>query len=250
MKLHVAINLFNGEELLEANLRNLREQVDFVTVVWQAVSYAGHLACPELAPLLERLHEERLIDYLIFFEPNFSVRGEVNETKKRNLGLQWARQIGASHHLDCDVDEFYFPDQFAEAKRRIEEEGYDTTVCRIYEYHKAPIYRCRQSRPDLYAPFIHQVRAQSRYQIEYPFYPVRIDPTRRISPFEQFMCFDEGIITMEHFSLVRKDLYRCKVRDALNRRPNIGWRLDAVWNFVPQRYDVVDDVFGLGDWQA
>jgi hypothetical protein len=247
MRLHVAINLFNGEELLEANVRNLRRHARDITVLWQAVSYFGDPAEGGLVPLLDRLRRAGLIDHLIRFEPDLSIPGEVNETAKRNLGLDRARQLGATHHLDCDVDEFFIGEQLATAMRHVERRGLDTTACRIFEYHKTPRHRCREPRPDLFAPFIHRVGPDSRYTLECPLYPVRIDPTRRISPFRRFALLGEELVTMEHFSLVRHDLLRCKVRDALNRGPNLRWRLDAVARFDGRRYDIVDDTFGLGD---
>lgn len=245
MKLHVGINLFNGEEFLEAQLCNLREHADFITVVWQSVSFAGNAADPGLHSLLLRLRKQGYIDRLAHHEPDFSLRGEANETVKRNAGLAVAKSLGATHHMDRDVDEFFFSEQLAAAKRLIVLNGYDTTACRIYEYHKEPIYREKQVRPGLYAPLIHRIYPDSRYELEWPFYPVRIDPTRRITPFRNFHCFDETVICMEHFTLVRRDLDKCKLRDALNRRPNLEWRLNAVREFDPARYDKVENYFNI-----
>jgi len=41
MKLGISYNVFDGEELLESSIRQIRNQVDYVSVVYQKVSNFG-----------------------------------------------------------------------------------------------------------------------------------------------------------------------------------------------------------------
>ena len=62
MKLGVSYNIFDGEELLEGSIKQIRQHVDHISVVYQVVSNFGNPCNPELVPLLERLKSEGLVD--------------------------------------------------------------------------------------------------------------------------------------------------------------------------------------------
>ena len=67
MKLGVAYNIFDGEEMLPHSLRNLRPMVDFICVVYQTTSNFGN-ENPLLLEKLEMLQMEGLIDKLFAVE--------------------------------------------------------------------------------------------------------------------------------------------------------------------------------------
>ena len=54
MKLGVAYNIFDGEEMLPFSLKNLRPMVDFICVVYQTTSNFGN-ENPTLKKTLENL---------------------------------------------------------------------------------------------------------------------------------------------------------------------------------------------------
>jgi CRP-like cAMP-binding protein len=62
MKLGISYNLFDGEELLEGSIKQIRQHVDYVSVVYQTISNFGNTCSPELIRLLEKLKSEGLID--------------------------------------------------------------------------------------------------------------------------------------------------------------------------------------------
>ena len=55
MKLGVSYNIFDGEELLENSIKSIRENVDYISVVYQEVSNFGNPCDENLIPLLNDL---------------------------------------------------------------------------------------------------------------------------------------------------------------------------------------------------
>lgn len=66
----VSYSVFDGEELLEASLRNIRPHVDYINVIWQKESWYGAPANADLYPLLLKLKDAGLIDELIEYKVN------------------------------------------------------------------------------------------------------------------------------------------------------------------------------------
>jgi hypothetical protein len=85
MRLGVSYNIFDGEELLEGSIKQIRSHVDYVSVVFQTISNFGNQSNPELIPLLERLKSEGLIDELYHYNPKIDAGGHHNEMKKRTI---------------------------------------------------------------------------------------------------------------------------------------------------------------------
>lgn len=240
MRLHLSYNAFNGLEFLEANVRNMRPVVDVITVLWQKVSNYGNANTEGIEELVNSLLKRGLIDNAILYETDLSLPGPFNELKKRNLGLHTARVAGCTHHLDMDVDEFYFRDQVRQAKVYVEELDVQTSYCRIVEYHKGIKYQCKQLRKDLHAPFI--MKADSELMMR-AHAPVLLDPKRRAKPNDKFHIFGSDELLMHHYSLVRKD-FTGKLKDANNHRNNIE-RLKAVKHFDITKYNIVPNHFNI-----
>ena len=55
MILSASINLFDGEELLDAKLRALRSEIDHISIVYQTRSYVGNPCSPLLLEILDHL---------------------------------------------------------------------------------------------------------------------------------------------------------------------------------------------------
>ena len=122
--LGVAYNLFDGEELLEYSIKNIRKNVDFICVVWQKISNYGEKCNDGLEELLNRLASEGLVDKLYLYEPDIvNTNGEnasLKETRKRNIGLELCRENGCNYHMTIDADEFYIDEQFKFMKKEME----------------------------------------------------------------------------------------------------------------------------------
>lgn len=240
MRLHVSYNAFNGLEFLEPNIRNMRAVASRITVVWQELSNYGNPAKEDIARVIARLKHLGLIDHDIKYQPDRNLGGPWNELNKRNLGLAAARYFNCTHHLDMDVDEFYFQEQLRRAMVVVEAMDLDATYCRIVEYHKTIRHRCKEMRQELHAPFI--MKAGGR-MIMGAQVPVLLDPKRRVQPNKRNHVFPPEELLMHHYSLVRKD-YSGKFKDANNRRNNVK-RMQAVRRFDKRKYKLVDNYFKI-----
>ena len=69
MKLGVAYNVFDGEELLEKSLLSIRPCVDYVCIVYQTKSNFGKGCADGLVDLLNSLVEKQLVDDLVHYTP-------------------------------------------------------------------------------------------------------------------------------------------------------------------------------------
>lgn len=238
--MHVSYNAFNGLEFLEANIRNMRPVADVITLLWQKVSNYGNPDVEGIEALVDRLKQRGLINHAVLYDTDLSIGGPFNELQKRNLGLHTARDAGCTHHLDMDVDEFYFRQQVQQAKVFIEQHDIQASYCRIVEYHKQVNYRCKQLRKDLHAPFI--MKSDSELQMRAKA-PVLLDPKRRAKPNNRHNIFKPNELLMHHYTLVRKD-FTGKLKDANNHVTNVE-RLKALHRFDVKKYYVVPNHFNL-----
>lgn len=214
MRLGVAYNIFDGEELLGYSLKNMRELTDYIVLVYQEQSNFGKWN-RNLSPLLLQYQKEGLIDRCYKYTPTFqydsnkniiNTNGLNNEIEKRNIGLQLCKENKCTHFLNLDCDELYDPTQFQDAKKEIDEVGYDTSFCRMVTYYKQAdimVY----PHEDYYAPFIYRIKSNTKFSFDHwnNLYPCKIDPTRRISA-GYSRIYDEQELMMHHFAYVRKNM--------------------------------------------
>lgn len=240
VKLAAIYNVWDGEELLIPSMRSMQFGVDVFIIVYQRVSNFGEKYNP-----LENLDLSEFNHVLIEYTPTPN-NGFSNETAKRNMGLQAAKELNCTHFLHMDCDEFY--QYFAFSKDEYLQSGAEGSVAKIITYFKKPTLRLKQ-HDNYYVPFIHRLRTDTMAGAkEYPFY---VDPTRKINTDSVFLITD----SMHHFSYVRKDIER-KVRNSSARKnieksnllrdyydPNIGPG-SLVIDFH-QTLIEVDDIFGL-----
>lgn len=206
MKLGISYNVFDGEELLEGSIRSIRNQVDYVSVVYQDISNYGRKAAPSQLEVLNHLVKMGYINELYKFNPldDYKDYGEVNLVMKRSIGLDLARENGCTHYMSMDSDEFYVENQFAYMKKVVEEEGWDAAACKHCQYWKDSIYRFTIKEEE-YVSTIYEIKDSTRwtYYIDCP-YP--IDPMRKANN-RNYKAFGRGEVEMHHMSFVRKNLY-------------------------------------------
>lgn len=116
MKLGISYPVFEGEELLPFILKEIRNSVDFVSVVYQPKSYLGNPAHEDLEDNLLKIKE---IDFLVKYENDYSLKPRENEINVRNLGLDLSRKFGCTHHISADCDEFYELERLEYVKKKI-----------------------------------------------------------------------------------------------------------------------------------
>jgi hypothetical protein len=229
MKLAAIYNTFDGEELLEGSIKQIYDLVDGVIIVYQTQSNFGENYIQLLSTLLAiqyRWPKVRLIEYT----PDFTINGLTNEMLKRARGIDEAKELGCTHFLFLDNDEYYEPEQFSKAKLKIAVEGYDVTACRLYTYFKKPEYRLTPIE-NYWVPFICEIKENQKVGGKWFVY---CDPTRGVRPFDKSYKFEEDELMMHHYSYVRKDIAR-KLRNSSARGnfKNIGEMVSGFESWEP-----------------
>lgn len=205
MKLGAIYNVFDGEEFLQKSIENIRSSVDFIGVIFQSISNYGNPCSPFIGEFLSSMKSSGLIDYVFTVEPNFPALPEVNESRKRQAGLNLCRKQGCTHFICIDVDEFYDKNEFQTAKECIEKDGYDSSACSMYTYFKKPIYRLVPEE-NYFVPFIHKIKDNTFVGDFSNEYPVYVDRTRGVSGVNKFILFNKEELMMHHMSYVRKNI--------------------------------------------
>lgn len=210
MKLAAVYNVWGDQELLKHSIKHIRPLVDGVIVVYSTVSNFGEVD--------SQFDFEELTVYKKY-TPNIILKPSENEREKRNIGLDTAKELGFTHFIMMDADEFYLPKEFLKEKERIERDNLSGLVCRVKCYFAHP---CLTIGYDVtLVPFIHKITPELcfTWNTKYPFAfegprrDIRIDPTRQ-------MNIDGGVewseITMHHYSWIRDD-YQKKIRNSTAR---------------------------------
>jgi len=226
MRLGCSYNLFDGEELLEGSIKQIRNQVDYISVVYQTVSNFGNPCDSGLVPLLERLKSEGLIDELFEFSPKVNKGGHSNETQKRNIGLALSQGAGCTHHMSMDSDEYYLPSEFENLKKMIVDGDYDSSFCQMQTYYRSWEYSLNPAE-EYYVSLIFKIKPDSEYIIGYPA-PVLVDPTRRLSPSNKPLILKREEIQMHHGSYIRNNV-RVKLQNS-SASINFNKDIDRITN--------------------
>jgi hypothetical protein len=235
MRLGVSYNIFDGEELLEASISQIRPCVDHINIVYQLISNYGNQADKDLEKTLYRLKEKGLVESLYKYEPNLQKRGYYNERTKRTIGLSVARKAKCTHFLSMDADEFYVQSEFVKAKKFIMYQKIDASASFIHEYIKTP--ECRKIQHENYfVPFINRITPFSTCKNDKK-YPVYADASRKIRPWKRFWLFPHNELCMHHMSTIRKNLNTKYVNsthnDTKNYKNKISRSIEMIETFVP-----------------
>lgn len=202
--LGMTINAFDSTELLESSISEIRDQIDYVIVFYQKLSYWKNPVDPADMEEIHRLQKLGLIDELVEFKPDFTKPSREQETDKRNMGIRMLKEKGYSHVLNTDCDELYDKDQFIEAKKQINKEGWPITYWSYVNYYRDLehylVYPFRPFVPGIHSTFF-------TYTFNGPA-PGPTDPTRRIfNPMNiGTYLFPDETIRMIHCAWVRKNI--------------------------------------------
>lgn len=203
MKLGLSYNLFDGEELLKSSILSVRDNCDYINIIYQKVSNLGNPCSNNVLDLLNDLRKESLIDQAYLFEPDLSLPAGKNEIKKRNIGLKLAKQHGCSHFLSIDTDEFYDREQFRSAKEYIAKTKTEISACHFLNYIQEPIYQM-EDLSFYCVPFISKIKYFSKFRESNQF-PVLVDPSRKLNG-KRFKYFEPDELVMHHMTYVRTNL--------------------------------------------
>lgn len=127
------------------------------------------------------------------------MKGWENEMIKRRIGINRAKELGCTHFILMDCDEYYERDQFAKAIKFLDG---GSGVCRMHTYFKRPTLKLEHPE-NYFVPFIHRLNPDTQIgNNKYKFY---CDRTRVVNEHEVIQVPDD-ICMMHHFSWVRKDI--------------------------------------------
>ncbi len=203
MKLGISYNVFDGEELLEGSIKQIRSEVDYISVVYQTTSNFGQKCNDGLVPLLDRLKSEGLIDILHEYIPTLNTHPHHNEILKRNIGLELSKNGGCTHHMSMDCDEYYSIDQFKFLKQEIINNDFDSSYCQMKTYYKSWEYQIFPPE-EYFVSLIYKIKP-NEYFGHGKNCPVTTDPTRQISS-GKYRIFKREEIEMHHGSYIRNDI--------------------------------------------
>jgi hypothetical protein len=230
-KLGIAYNVFDGEELLEASIKSIREVASYIVIVYQTVSNFKETANPDLVPLLNRLKEQGLVDDLYLYEPRFDeIDNHYNEKRKRDIGLELVKRAGCDYFLSMDTDEFYHAEQIKNAMDFILDEKIECSAVNIVEYIKEPTNQLvngytfapieNKQEYNFYVPFIMKVYRFKEQRHSGVHFPCFVDPTRGLNNRERFYLFPKHVVAMHHMCTIRQDLARKYANSNLRKGDN------------------------------
>jgi hypothetical protein len=219
MKLGVAYNVFDGEELLKDSIRSIKPNVDYVAVVYQTVSNFGNPCHPKLEARLQHLVDIGLVDELYKYElKNFTDEEKValcspnsqeigghpssvsiqffHEIMKRDIGRKMCAAKGCNYFMSMDTDEFYKIDELAYAKRKMIEDNLDGSSCKMRFYFKTANYEMLPFDEMNQVPLIYKIQEGSSLLLAHP-YPCVVDPTRRMSGVKRFYQFERSEVRLD-----------------------------------------------------
>lgn len=192
-------------ELLPFCINNHLQFCDGVIVVWSSTSNHGN---GDNGRMLEFVSTKKYPSNVLFCQKEPLEGGLLtDECRKRNYGLDVAKEKGYTHFLISDADEFYEPDKMNYEKKRFNDPSLNGLVHPLFVYIKTPTLYC--SDHTLVAG-IHKLKSDTQCGAfrHYPFaYDTQgnahIDPSRRLNYTDGIEMSDWP---MHHLSYVRKDI--------------------------------------------
>lgn len=156
-KFGITYSIWDGEELLLQSIQSIRNQVDYINIIWQEHSWSGELYTAEMRELLDYLKANDYIDELIEYKVNPRLNPQRNEILKRNLGLYYICKSKCDYFMTMDSDEFYLSDELSIAKQYIIDNNIQYTYCPIKEYIHSSKYQLIENLHTDYVPFFSQI---------------------------------------------------------------------------------------------
>lgn len=202
MKLAACYTVFDGLELLYSSVLNIIPFVDMVVICYQNVSHTGNVN-NDIAFTLDAYVNQPDV-HLVRYQTDLQLTAKENERRKHNLMISKAREQGASHAIMMATDHFYTGEQVFNAKRIVEEKGYDSTFTGMYTYYKKPTWQLTPIET-YYMPFIFKLYPETKIE-KVRMFPVFVDPSVQMTTYGKWYMFQESECMLHHYSMVRKDV--------------------------------------------
>jgi hypothetical protein len=214
-KLGVAYSVFDDLEHLEQSLRSVRNNVDYIVIVYQNISYTGNLASFNVYKKLSKFLNDGLVDNIQEYKPDFKITIKGNEVRKRNMGLDICSEHYCTHYITMDGDEIFIPKQLKNAKKIVYDYNYKASFVFSRTYYmdkKHIIYP-----PERYhIPFIYKI-GDGRFKLDTKIDGIIADRSRKMTDIENdFIIFDRKFIEMHHLCYIRNNMDRKMKNKASN----------------------------------
>lgn len=229
----------DGLDLLPYSVDNILPVVDAVIIVWAHKGNSGEFREFIYDPTSDKVKMYQC---------------ERSEIEKRNFGLEKAKQLGFTHFIMMDSDEFYIQEEVKGEKERVVQEDLNGLVCQVKVLFKKPTF-CLDDHT--LVPFISKLFHDTQTG-NFKFYPfayddkgnAHIDPTRRLN------CNHRVLMSrafMYHASWIRSDvdlkIRNSAARNSLERSTIYSDLEDAevgVYNhFYRDTITHIDNIFNL-----
>jgi glycosyltransferase involved in cell wall biosynthesis len=205
MRLVSIINAWSDTiELLPYCIENHLKFCDGVIVIWSITSNHGEKNAAIFDFIVTHPYQNVLF-YQV--EPVHNLKPLTNETRKRNQGIQVAKNEGYTHFILADADEFYEPELMNEEKARFDNPALNGLVHKLKVYIAKPTLWCNDHT---LACGIHKLNKDTYAGnfAEYPFAydsagRAHIDPSRMLNFLNGI---EESKAYMHHMSYVRKNI--------------------------------------------
>lgn len=216
-KFGVSYNVFSDSiELLEPSILNIRDNVDFISVIYQTISNIGQTSDIDIETIVKQLKERGLVDEIIKYTPVLQYGVHHNEIAKRNLGVICSKDAECDYHLSMDTDEFYNSDELNRIKQIYIDNDLDGGYCQMLTYFKNG-ETILTPPEDYYVSLFYKIDflEEKYYELALPA-PVVVDPTRSMKC-NNYKIFSRDEIQMLHLSYVRKNI-RSKLENSSARQ--------------------------------
>lgn len=201
MRLGIIYTVFNGCELLEKSIAQIRSSVDEIVIVYQETSNRGQQIKEEDSKAIFDLSFENDDYTFVKFNPDLSLDTKTNELNKHNLGLKKLKELGCTHFMLSATDHFYSPVDFIKAK--VKAKDYDVTLTSMFTYYKHPTWQITPIE-NYYMPFICKLYPETQYVKKQ--WQLLVDPSVRVNTDKSIYLFREDEIMMHHYSMIRIDI--------------------------------------------
>ena len=227
MKLAIAYTVFNGLELLEQSIDQVRDHVDYVIVCYQQTSNTG-----QRSEIVRKLVENIPGVFPVEYHPNLLLNAKANERRKHQLMLDTARMLNCSHFIMAACDHFYRPEEFEAAKEYCSANDFDVTFTAMFTYYKYPTWQLTPIE-EYYMPFIMRIHADTAITATTK-YPVLVDPSVRVNTCKRWDVLPQDMIMLHHYSVLRLNVRDKYVNAASQFKP------DAIEAYVREfeTYDI------------
>lgn len=239
----ISYSIFDGEEILESSLHSIRNEANYINVVYQNISWYGEKTNDNLINILNYLKEKNLIDEIIEYTVDIKKKPSESEREKRNLGLQYALRHGCDYFMTMDCDEFWISEEVSRAKAYIIKQGITHSYCPQKTYGPSPT-RLHLSAGNCYVPFFSKIYHSSQLVVVNHNTPCLIDPTRKLNHYEGAYYQVLHLAHMHHMRDIRVDIEKKYRNSSYNDGELRGKKYKYTHN-KNEKYADVENIFSI-----